>query len=503
MTSTRGRVLFDLANAAVYRFGSARPTLENVVWRWWDGETHAIVGGMASGKSTLTEVLEGKHRVWPPETRTFYFPPESRIRRIAFKEEGNSIAAASYGRLSYQLRYHSQVDEDISLREMLIDAGAGADQRPEQRMMDVAKLMEVDTLLDRSFIHLSSGQVRRARITKALLEDPAVLILDEPFMGLDVKHREVLSNTINTMIQEPQRWPRVLLVLRPQDEIPSAVTHIIELGKKSHNASSTTVFFGPLGEYATSRRRSLEESARSNSPTLLSKPEVSGDPIVELKNVKVGTDTPILRDINWTIREGERWALLGPNGSGKSTLLSLIVGDNPQAYANEIKLFGHQRGEPGQTIWDIKRDIGLVSTEIHQYFKYPLTALQTVHTGFFDIFLLPAQELTPAQITAAADLFNFFNVNHLSERKFSHLSTGEQRLILFIRALVKKPKLLVLDESFQGFDQEWVRKAKEYIDTMLDERQTVLFVSHHREEVPLSVTKVFRLDEGRGQPDKL
>jgi molybdate transport system ATP-binding protein len=198
----------------------------------------------------------------------------------------------------------------------------------------------------------------------------------------------------------------------------------------------------------------------------------------------------VLEGLDWTVREGERWALWGGNGSGKSTLLSLICGDHPQAYANQIELFGRRRGS-GESIWEIKRRIGLLSPELHLFFHEPLTAWQTAATGFLDHMTYSPP--TPDQRSALETMFAEFRLTALRDRPFRTLSTGQQRLVLFVRALVKRPDLLILDEPFQALDRETIDHAKAWLDTHLNPTQTLIFVSHHLEELPSTLTHILRL----------
>ena len=202
----------------------------------------------------------------------------------------------------------------------------------------------------------------------------------------------------------------------------------------------------------------------------------------------------ILDQVNWTVRAGERWALLGPNGSGKTTLLSLIAGDHPQAYANDVRLFGRRRGS-GESIWDVKKKLGLVSPEIHLYFSAPLTARETVATGFFDV--MAHRPTTPEQDAVIAEFLDAFGLTALADRPFRRLSTGEQRLVLLVRGLVKRPPVLILDEPFQGLDAAAIAAARRWLDTELAPDQTLIFVSHLVEELPTCVTQTLRLDGGR------
>ena len=194
------------------------------------------------------------------------------------------------------------------------------------------------------------------------------------------------------------------------------------------------------------------------------------------------------------MRAGERWAVLGPNGSGKSTLLSLIYADHPQAYSNDVRLFGQRRGS-GESIWEVKQRIGLVSPELHLYFTQPLTAAETAATGFFDIVTL--RPTTPEQDVAVRELFNQFGITALVNRPFARLSTGEQRLVLFVRALVKRPPLLILDEPFQAMDAVHIAQCRDWLDRELRPEQSLLFVTHLPDELPQCVDRILRLDHGR------
>jgi molybdate transport system ATP-binding protein len=214
-----------------------------------------------------------------------------------------------------------------------------------------------------------------------------------------------------------------------------------------------------------------------------------------MRGVQVTYDArPILDDVSWTVRAGERWALVGPNGSGKTTLLSLICGDHPQAYSNDVRLFGQQRGS-GESIWDIKRRIGLVSPELHLYYSEPLTAAQTAATGLFDV--LAYRPTTPEQDKTIEELFDYFQIAELAKRPFARLSTGEQRLVLLVRALVKAPPVLILDEPFQGLDGHAISRARILLDQRLRPDQTLIFVSHVPKEIPESVNRRICLMEGR------
>jgi len=487
-TTTPEPVLL-LDSAIIVRPGG-EVVFRDLTWTVREGETWAVVGPIGSGKTTLAEVLLGQHHL---ESGTIAWPlldhlqaggrpiswPSDAIRHVAFKEESWLF---SYGRHYYQQRFNFiEPQDDLSL-DAFLRSGI---PESEDALTAAAQRLGIDSLRPLSLIKLSNGQIRRARIARALLARPEWLLLDEPFMGLDIAGRSEVAELLGHLVRDGLR---VLLITRPET-IPDWVTHVLEV---DHRAVR---WQGPKAEF----RAPMPGTMPGTTPPPLVQsaplPPATTEPIIEMRHVNVAYgERAILRDISWTVHSGERWAVLGPNGSGKSTLLSLICGDHPQAYCNDLRLFGQQRGS-GESIWDIKRNIGLVSPELHLYFSEPLTAAQTAATGFFDVLTL--RRTTPEQDAAVRELFDFFDITALAGRLFARLSTGEQRLVLLIRALVKKPPVLILDEPFQGLDGRLISRLRDWLDQGLRPDQTLLFVSHHPEEIPHTVNRRLRLDQGR------
>jgi molybdate transport system ATP-binding protein len=373
-SETAQEPLFFLENATAVRPGG-ETALRDLTWTVHEGETWSVVGPVASGKTSLANVLLGRCRIdhgvigWPlldrlrAAGRTVAWPSDV-IRYVGFKEESWLFSRARH---YYQQRFNFiEPHEDLTL-ETFLRAGTSAS---DDLLARVARQLRIDTLRPLSFLKLSNGEIRRARIAKALLSGPEWLILDEPFMGLDEAGRRGVATILGELIEQRTR---VLLITRT-DCIPEWVTHVLELDRL------TVSWQGRRAAFLARLPHEAEEFVPAPARVLTSRSE----PIIEMRcvNVRYG-DRLILRDVSWTVRRGERWALLGPNGSGKTTLLSLICGDHPQAYSNEIRLFGRQRGT-GESIWEIKRHIGLVSPELHLYFSEPLSAAQTAATGFFD-----------------------------------------------------------------------------------------------------------------------
>jgi molybdate transport system ATP-binding protein len=190
----------------------------------------------------------------------------------------------------------------------------------------------------------------------------------------------------------------------------------------------------------------------------------------------------VLNNLNWRVKPGEKWVVSGNNGSGKSTLLSLIYADHPQAYANRISLFGRRRGH-GESIWDIKRRIGFTSPELHAFFDSNLTAQEVLLSGLNDTFR-PPKTVTTSQLDLLQALLRFSGLEADASRPFRQFSTGEQRMLLLLRALIKAPPVLLLDEPFQGFDAKTIERCRRLLDAVLTPEQTLIFISHFRTEVP-------------------
>ena len=453
------------------------PILKDLSWTIREGETWAMVGPVGAGKSTLAALLCGKHLVptgsirWPlidrlRELGRSVNSPSEVIKHVSFREESRLFSYSGY---YYQQRFEfADIDAPLTLEQFLRQGSSASDEE----VHSVAGRLGVEACLSRAFMKLSNGQSRRARIARALLAKPELLILDDPFLGLDTAGRTDVADFLGNLVVSGLR----LILITPQDALPSWVTHMLTLRREAASVAPT--------------------ASTSNTGIFASVSQETHDEIpIELRNVTVAHGgQEILRDVNWTVKTGERWAVLGPNGSGKTTLLSLLCGDHPQAYCNDVRLFGRRRGT-GESIWDVKRRVGLVSPELHLYFTAPLSAARTAATGFFDV--LTDRLTTLEQDAVIRTLFDQFGISALANRPFAQLSTGEQRLVLLVRALVKRPPLLILDEPFQGLDTHTMEMIRDWLDGNLGADQTLLVVSHHAEEIPGSVTRRLRLDAGR------
>lgn len=442
-----------------------------------EGEQVAIIGDNASGKTRLAEVLTGHYRLKDSAMRYDFGPGAKQyvsdnVKFITFRDSYGSADAGWY----YQQRWN-QMDidpETPTVRQALqqfLDYAHAEDGTEERRRFDqLVEMFHLGRLMDEYIITLSSGELRKFQLTKLLVSMPRMLIIDNPFIGLDSPTRRQLSDLFETLAGE-YGITFVLIVAR-EEEIPSFITHVIPVKDLQVLPKQ------PRSKFCTHRDTctgiSMSESiSDENAPEVL-----------HLRNVSIryGQRT-ILKDLTWVVRQGEHWALTGENGSGKSTLLSIVCADNPQAYACDIDIFGRRRGT-GESIWDIKKHIGFVSPEMHRSYSKPLPALDIVTSGLFDtagLFRTPTDE----QREACRHWMERFGISHLAERSFMKISSGEQRLCLLARAFVKSPALLILDEPMHGLDENARSRVRDIIeDYCTDKSKTLIMVTHYLEELP-------------------
>ena len=443
------------------------------------GEQIALVGPNGAGKSRLVDILIGRWPLLMNEVK-YHFPSSvsdmvcDNIKYLTFRDSYGDADGTFY----YQQRWNSQDMETTPLvRELLPEA---SNETLQKTLFDLFGLEE---FLDKHIVLLSSGELRKFQLTKALISSPSVLILDNPFIGLDTPTRDLLRGLLEKMIQVMHL--HVILVLSREEEIPDFITHVVPVEglvcgmKEPHCPQSSDV---------EQNESKIFESIQE---------DVQKDEIVHLNKVSIRYgDRTILNELDWTVRKGEKWALTGENGSGKSTLLSLICADNPQSYACDISLFGRKRGT-GESIWEIKKHIGYVSPEIHRAYLKNMPAIEIVASGLHDsvgLYVRPK----PEQRSVCEKWMNVFGIGELKDDSFLQLSSGEQRLVLLARAFVKEPDLLILDEPLHGLDTSNRKLVKEIIDTYArKEGKTMIMVSHYPEEFPSCITHSLHLKRNK------
>jgi molybdate transport system ATP-binding protein len=343
-------------------------------------------------------------------------------------------------------------------------------------------------MMDKHIVLLSSGELRKFQLAKALMNRPSVLILDNPFIGLDVAARDLLRHLLTDLIANTHL--QVMLMLSREDEIPSFITHVVRVdglvcGEKELFINNRVILNEVKNLKTSTSAFQILRGAQDDNSNL--------SEIIRLNKVSIRYgERTILKELDWVVRKGEKWALTGGNGSGKSTLLSLICADNPQSYACDIALFGRRRGT-GESIWEIKKHIGYVSPEIHRAYLKNMPAIDIVASGLHDsvgLYVRPK----PEQRSVCERWMEVFGIGELKDRSFLQLSSGEQRLVLLARAFVKEPDLLILDEPLHGLDTANRQLVRGIIDDYCRrEGKTLVMVSHYEDEFPPCITHALHL----------
>ncbi len=467
------------------------------------GENWALIGESGAGKSALLQIIAGKFHLSAGIIR-YYFHEEilQRLhpdtaqftfhRLIAMVESRHHFRNLSNtSDFYYQQRYNSSDSEDaLTVEEYLHTVKPFSDSDAYWTYERNIERFRLEELKDKQLIKLSNGETKRLLIAVALMKNPVLLLLDNPLAGLDVDSRAEFNLIISDIVAS---GITIIMATSPF-EIPAAITNVAVLQSGSIIKKVPANQFDP----ADFRKADDEKLDRDALSALLNTTAMQRfEWIVRMTGVNITYgDKTVLSGINWQIRQGDHWALLGPNGAGKSTLLSLINGDNPQAYANDIMLFDRKRGT-GESIWDIKSNIGFVSPELYQYFPTDNSCLQVIESGFYDTMGLFRQP-DPKKTAIALRWMKTLEIDQYARILLKNIPASAQRLCLLARALIKSPCMLIFDEPCQGMDSHQQQHFKMIVDAICElSKVTLIYVTHYQHEIPNCVDKFLLLDNGK------
>lgn len=476
-----------MTQKSIIKIDGAIPRFEHLQFKnpiHWEVKTKqhwAVIGPNGSGKTLLTDILTGKYALKAGEIickdiNGENLPVSTVVKSVAFRDIYSIIDTQnSY----YQQRWNKGDEQEVPIVKDLVT------KFNKQWLDTLVEWFGISDLMEKEVNMLSSGELRKFLIVRSLLSKPRILILDNPFIGLDAASRTILNNLL-TRLSELENLQIVLVLSNPAD-IPEIVTDILPITEKG---PLPVIPYSELEKDKTILDKLFKKEVVEDFSELINyKDNISlYTNAAKLNNIHIryGQRT-ILKDLNWEIKSGDKWALLGANGSGKSTLLSLICGDNPQAYANDITLFDRKRGT-GESIWDIKKRIGYISPEMHLYYLKNVKCIDVVGSGFFDTIGL-YRKCNADQEKTAEQWMKLFRVDHLRDVSFLNISSGEQRLVLLTRVFVKNPDLLILDEPLHGLDTVNKRRVKKIIEKFCNKQKSLIYVTHYENEIPNVVDK--------------
>jgi molybdate transport system ATP-binding protein len=346
--------------------------------------------------------------------------------------------------------------------------------------------VEVDKANNKRLRSMSSGEQKKALLAYCLSKNPDCIILDNPFDNLDIASQQSLGG----LLKDAGKHASLIQIINRKTDVLPFITNAASV-----DATNKVTYYQNVEEYLIQQKNELIVFP-NDVPKPLHDYTIKSKALVFFDKVNVSYDErPIIKDIFWKINAGEFWQLIGPNGSGKSTMLTMITGDNPKGYGQNLTLFGMKKGT-GETVWDIKQNVGYFTPSMTDLFSKNHTLQSMVVSGLFDsigLYVIPAE----AHLQLAKEWLQLIEMYDVRNISFSKLSLGQQRLALIARAMIKHPPLLILDEPTSGLDDYHVSLVTSLINKIAAESRTaILYVSHRREE-GLDPKFVFELTPGK------
>lgn len=476
-----------------------RVTFQYCSWKLCSKEHWLITGPTGSGKSLFARALIGDLPFVGGQVN-YCFPDGSEFpdEKIVYVNFDDIRTMKADDNLFVQSRYWS-CDESMLVDDFLSEKQIKAvnpfevnkkrgDKGFNHYRKEIISLLKIESLLSSQIDHLSFGESRKVLLAQGLLKGPYVLILDNPLQGFDLQFKKYFKSTLVSAFVDQGIQ---LIILAPDSiDAPQCITHHLIIANCN---ISKNIPFKAIVNANTNIIETTTKPEKRKPCTVNSKNAIPAKKLIEIIDLSLSVKKRYLfSHLDWTICKGQHWALLGPNGSGKTTLLSLILGDHPQIYAHNITVFGKRWGY-GTSIWDIKKKIGWVSPELQTCFVRTDSCLDVVCSGFFDTIGLYSR-CSRAKRLLAIEWFEKTELLPFAYDSFGAVSEGVQRFVLLIRAIVKKPELLILDEPLQGLDTKFQKRLLKIVDRIATTGCTVICVTHSPELLPECITHELRLD---------
>ena len=472
--------------------------LEDVSWTIRPGERWVLAGANGAGKTQLLKLVAGS--VWPTptgrEVRQYRWKGERWSTPYGIQEEIGYLGAERqdrYTRYGWNYTVEQVVATGIHRSDIPLDATSDADH---VQVASILRRLRIAALSARRFLTLSYGERRLTLLARALASRPKLLLLDELLNGLDTRNHERALRWLASTARS--RLPWVLSTHRLED-VPSSATHamVLEHGRIVYRGP---IRRAPLARWleegsmsAASRPTSVPERAHGRTRQRVRVRSASGGMLVRLTNASVHLDEHVaLKNVSLTIHAGDCWVVHGHNGSGKTTLLRTLYGDHAVAVGGRIERAGL---EPGVPLQAFKERVGLIAPHLQADYPRDHTASTVVQSGrYASIGLNDAP--TAADRAAARRALREFGLAALGARPLGELSYGQLRRVLFARAWVREPVLVLLDEPFSGVDGPTRRELAERLETMVAGGTTVVMTTHRRSEWPRCATHELELAHG-------
>jgi molybdate transport system ATP-binding protein len=451
--------MIEIKNAVVIKGGNK--LFDHLSWMVRDGEHWVISGPNGSGKTTLLEIISGGVHL-PHGDLTFSFINgdtwderyAQRKRKIHYipAHAMHTLLSEIQG-LYYQQRYYEIGDERIPLVKEVLGTSA-----VKINSLPLPESLSIDHLLHLEVTRLSNGQLKKVLLLKALVtEIPKLLLLDYPFEGLDFDSREDLCRLIDFLASTHGVQ---IIIADHHHHLPRVINRKLTLSNFNIEADEV---------YSPAQSALI---ATTSGPSGNSR---AGVPVVEIKDLRIKyQDHIVLKEFNWTVHQGERWALTGRNGSGKTTLFSMIFADHPLAYTQQIWLFGRRRGS-GESIWEIKNRIAYVGPELVSYL-----APKSIGLSARDYIKSINNKLNAGKLDT---LIDHFGAQTFIDKPVRTLSSGELQLMLIINCFLTEKELLLLDEPFQFLDSRQKQNLSRYLQIHLHSDTTLILITHYADDL--------------------